>query len=46
VRDFIVRSDVPPFPQMIAYRRQRIFRQQTRTELVTHPFIEKPSRLD
>jgi glycosyl transferase, family 25 len=45
-RDFIVRLDVPPFPQMIAYRRQRIFRRQTQVELVEQPFIEKPSRLD
>ncbi len=39
-------AHVPLFSKAIAYRRERIFRQWTRTELVDQPFIEKPSRLE
>jgi glycosyl transferase family 25 len=39
-------AQVPVFYHAIAHRRQRIFRQWTRTELVDKPFIEKPSRLE
>jgi glycosyl transferase family 25 len=46
VSDFIVRADVPPFPQAIAYRRQRILRRQSRTVVVDQPFVTRPSRLD
>ena len=40
-----VRHKIPPFHQVILYRRQRIMRQMERSEIVDIPFIEKPSRL-
>jgi glycosyl transferase family 25 len=41
----LVRHRVPLLHQAISYRRQRIYRQMTRSEIVGAPFIEKPSRL-
>jgi len=41
----LVRYKVPVIHQAISYRRQRIYRQMTRSEIVDIPFIEKPSRL-
>ena len=41
----LVRRKVPVLHQAISYRRQRIYRQMTRSELVDAPFVEKPSRL-
>lgn len=41
----LVRRKVPVLHQAISYRRQLIYRQMTRTELVDAPFVEKPSRL-
>jgi glycosyl transferase, family 25 len=42
----IVRGNLPVVRQALAYRRQRILRRWGRSELVTAPFIEKPSRID
>jgi len=42
----LVRRKVPLVHQALRYRRQRIFRQWGRSELVDAPFIEKPSRLE
>lgn len=42
----LVRSKVPVLSQLLAYRRQRIYRQWSRFELVEASFVEKPSRLD
>jgi glycosyl transferase, family 25 len=42
----IVRGKVPVLHQALCYRRQRIYRQWGRSELVDSPFIEKPSRLE
>ena len=42
----LVRSEIPLLHQALAYRRQRIYRQWGRSELVDTPFVEKPSRLD
>jgi glycosyl transferase family 25 len=42
----IVRGKIPFLSQVLSYRRERIYRQFIRTELVATPFIEKPSRLD
>lgn len=41
----LARRKIPLLHQALAYRRQRIFRQWGRSELVDMPFIEKPSRL-
>lgn len=41
----LVRHKVPVLHQAISYRRQLIYRQMTRSEIVDTPFIEKPSRL-
>jgi glycosyl transferase, family 25 len=40
-----VRLAAPLMHQVISYRRQRIYRQWTRSEFVDMPFVEKPSRL-
>jgi glycosyl transferase, family 25 len=40
-----VRHKIPPFHQVILFRRQRIMRQMERSEIVDIPFVEKPSRL-
>jgi glycosyl transferase family 25 len=42
----IIRRKIPVLHQALAYRRQRIYRQWGRSEIVDVPFIEKPSRLD
>jgi len=42
----LVRREIPILHQALSYRRQRIYRQWSRSELVDVPFIEKPSRLD
>jgi glycosyl transferase family 25 len=42
----LVRHKVPILHQALSYRRQRIYRQWGRSELVDMPFIEKPSRLE
>jgi glycosyl transferase family 25 len=41
----LVRRKVPLLHQVLSYRRQRIYRQWGRTELVDMSFKEKPSRL-
>ena len=41
----LVRRKIPVLHQVLSYRRQRIYRHWSRTELVDIPFIEKPSRL-
>ncbi len=41
----VVRHAAPLLHRAISYRRQHIYRQWTRSELVDMPFIEKPSRL-
>ena len=42
----LVRRKILLVHQALSYRRQRIFRQWGRSELVDMPFIEKPSRLE
>ena len=42
----LVHGKIPLLRQALAYRRQRIYRQWGRSELVDIPFIEKPSRLE
>jgi glycosyl transferase family 25 len=42
----LVRSKIPLLHQVVSYRKQRIYRQWGRSELVDIPFIEKPSRLE
>jgi glycosyl transferase, family 25 len=42
----IMRAEIPVLHQVLARRRQRIYRQWSRTELVDEPFVEKPSRLE
>jgi glycosyl transferase, family 25 len=42
----LVRSKIPILHQVLTYRKQRIYRQWGRSELVDIPFKEKPSRLD
>lgn len=42
----LMRRKIPLFRQVLSYRRQRIYRQWGRSELVEMPFIEKPSRLE
>lgn len=42
----LVRRKIPLLHQALSYRRQRIFRQWNRSELVDMPFIEKASRLE
>lgn len=42
----LVRGKIPVLSQALSYRRERIYRQFIRTELVAAPFVEKPSRLD
>jgi glycosyl transferase family 25 len=41
----LVRGNIPGVQQALAYRRERILRQWGRSDLVTAPFIEKPSRI-
>jgi hypothetical protein len=42
----VVRSKLPVLHQVLAYRRQRIYRRWGRAEVVDRPFVEMPSRLD
>jgi glycosyl transferase family 25 len=42
----LMRREIAVLQQVLSYRRQRIYRQFGRSEVVTTPFIEKPSRLD
>jgi glycosyl transferase, family 25 len=42
----LMRRKIPLLHQVLNYRRQRIYRQWGRSELVELPFIEKPSRLE
>jgi glycosyl transferase family 25 len=42
----LVRRRIPILHQVLNYRRQRIYRQWSRSELVDMPFIEKPSRFE
>ena len=42
----LVRREIPVLRQVLSYRRQRIYRHFSQLEVVTAPFIEKPSRLD
>jgi glycosyl transferase family 25 len=42
----LLRLNVPLIQQLLTARRDRIQRRMTRLELVDHPFVEKPSRLD
>ena len=42
----LVRRKIPLFHQLLGYRRQRIYRQWSRSVLVDMPFVEKPSRLE
>jgi glycosyl transferase family 25 len=44
--ELLVRRKIPLLHQALSYRRQRIFRNWNRSELVGTPFIEKPSRLE
>lgn len=41
----LMRRRIPIVHQALRYRRQRILRQWSRSELVSKPFVEKPSRL-
>jgi glycosyl transferase family 25 len=42
----LLRHKIPLVHQALSYRRQRIYRQWGRSELVDAPFVEKPSRLE
>lgn len=42
----LLQHRIPVLHQMLSRRRQRIYRQWARTELVSTPFIEMPSRLE
>lgn len=42
----LVRRKIPLLHQALSYRRDRIYRQWSRSELVDMPFVEKPSRLE
>ena len=42
----LVRGNIPGLHQALAYRRGRILRRWGRSEVVTAPFVERPSRLD
>lgn len=42
----LVRGNIPVLRQLLNFRRQRILRRWGRSELVSAPFIEKPSRID
>jgi glycosyl transferase, family 25 len=41
----LMRHEIPLLHQVLCYRRQRILRRWSRSELIDMPFIEKPSRL-
>jgi glycosyl transferase, family 25 len=42
----LVRGKIPLLHQLLSYRRERIYRQWGRAEVVNLPFTEKPSRSD
>jgi glycosyl transferase, family 25 len=42
----LVEREVPVLHQLVCYRRQRIYRQWSRSEFADAPFVEKASRLD
>jgi Glycosyltransferase family 25 (LPS biosynthesis protein) len=42
----LARRKIPLFHQAVVYRRQRIWRQVSRSEIVDVPFVAKPSRLE
>jgi glycosyl transferase, family 25 len=42
----LVRRKIPVLHQVLAYRRQRIYRQWSQSVFVDMPFVEKPSRLE
>jgi glycosyl transferase, family 25 len=42
----LLRHKIPVLHQVLSWRRQRIYRQWARTELVSTPFVEMPSRLE
>ena len=42
----LLRARIPVLHQVLSRRRQRIYRQWARTEFVSTPFIEMPSRLE
>ena len=42
----LVRRKIPLLHRVLAYRRQRIYRQWSRSVFVDMPFVEKPSRLE
>jgi glycosyl transferase, family 25 len=42
----LVRGKIPLLHQLLSYRRERIYRQWGRAEVIDLPFTEKPSRLD
>jgi glycosyl transferase family 25 len=46
VAGLLGRHNIPLLHQVLSYRRQRIFHQWNRSELVDIPFVEKPSRMD
>jgi glycosyl transferase family 25 len=46
VGSLVTGREIPVLHHVLSYRRQRIFRQWSRSELVDGPFIERPSRLD
>lgn len=42
----VARRKIPLVHQALSYRRQRIWRRMTQSEIVDMPFVEKPSRLE
>jgi len=42
----LARRRIPLVHQALAYRRQRLWRHMTQSEIVDMPFVEKPSRLE
>lgn len=42
----LLKLNLRPLQKAAAYRRRRIFRKWTRVEIVTEPFIAKPSRIE
>ena len=46
VAEMILRRRIPVVDQALFYRRKRIYRRWSKSELVDVPFIEKPSRID
>jgi hypothetical protein len=42
----LTQRKIPVLHSLLLYRRQRIFRKWSRSEIVDAPFVEKPSRLE